>query len=118
MACQNVFKKTHGIGASGRKGRPWPLPVDDLRSVPKYRKPDFQSLKIGFFIGMNFFLFTLIYIYFVGNSVGNFYYETEKGLAKRAKPLILLGDPRGDRTPVTGVRELQHHLDIPGFRGL
>ena len=31
VICQDVFKKPHGIGAAGRKGRPWPLPVDKLR---------------------------------------------------------------------------------------
>ena len=33
-------------------------------------------------------------------------------------PLMLSGDRRGNRTPVTGVRVLQHHLDIPEFNEL
>jgi hypothetical protein len=33
-------------------------------------------------------------------------------------PVLIYGDPTGNRTPVTDVRELQHHLDIPEFAGL
>ena len=44
------------------------------------------------------------YFGYVGNRVANKNNKIEKGLAFIAKPLILSGDPTGNRTPVTGVR--------------
>jgi len=42
----------------------------------------------------------------------------KKELQSDVTPCFNSGDPRGNRTPVTGVRVLQHHLDIPEFNEL